>query len=416
MKKLIPFLIGIALVLTTASCSSKKDRAAELNDKKAAIEKLKAESSKKADELKKLQDELAKSDTANGGTAKEKLVATTAVTVQNFTHYIDLQGKIDADNISYISPRMGPGQVKAIFIKEGQMVKKGQLVLKLDDAIIRQQVQAVKQQAYAAKQQLEGIRTQLAFAKNIYTRQNNLWQQGIGTEVQLITAKTSVQGLENQLVAATEQVKAVAEQINVANAQLNTANVYSDVSGVAEQVNIRIGETFTGMSAMGAQIKIVNTSSLKVVTSIPENYLTRLRTGTPAEVTVTDINRVFNSSISLISQSVDANRGFTADIKIPFDVNLKPNQSAKVRIMDYSAANVIVIPINVVQTDEVGKYVYVLVKSSNGKATAQKKNINIGEVYGDKVEVKTGLTVGDLLITEGYQSVYEGQGITNEIK
>ncbi len=413
MKRVSTFLLGASLVITAISCSSKKDKAAELNDKKTAIEKLKAENSKKVEEIKKLQEELNAS--GGGEAAKVKLVGVAPVTTQNFVHYIDLQGKVDADNISYISPRMGPGQVRAIYVRQGQYVRKGQLVLKLDDAVMQQGVQAASQQAVAAKQQLEGIRTQLTFAKNIYQRQKNLWDQGIGTEVQLITAKTSVTGLENQLAAANEQVKGVYEQVNLAREQVKTTNVYSDVSGVADEVNIKIGETFTGMSVMGAQIKIVNTSSLKVVTSIPENYLTRVRTGTLAEVSVPDVNRNFNASVSLISQSVDANRGFTADIKIPYDASLKPNQSAKVRIMDYSAPNAVVIPINVVQSDEAGKYVYVLVKSSNGKATAQKRNINIGEVYGSNVEVKTGLVAGEQLITEGYQNLYENQAISTSL-
>jgi membrane fusion protein (multidrug efflux system) len=216
MKRINHFIICASLVLVAASCSSKKDTNASLNDKKVQLEKLKAENSKKAEEIKKLQEDINAKDTTNGNGAKVALVAVTPVTIQNFTHYIDLQGKVDADNISYISPRGMPGQVKAIYISQGQFIKKGQLVLRLDDAIMRQQVQGVRQQAIAARQQLEGIKTQLNFARNIYTRQQNLWDQGIGTEVQVITAKTSVNGLENQLAAANEQVKAVSQQVNVA--------------------------------------------------------------------------------------------------------------------------------------------------------------------------------------------------------
>jgi membrane fusion protein (multidrug efflux system) len=101
---------------------------------------------------------------------------------------------------------------------------------------------------------------------------------------------------------------------------------------------------------------------------------------------------------------------------VPYDPQLKPNQAAQVRILDYSAANTIVIPINTVQTDETGKYVYVLQKTSNGKAIAKKKSINVGEVYGNNAEVKTGLQAGDQLITEGYQNIYEGQNITTAVK
>ena len=402
MKRIIQCCIILLLVVTAVSCKGKKDVTASVNEKKVRLEKLKSESGKTAEEIKKLQDELALTDSSTANSAKIKLVAVSPVTVQNFTHYIDLQGKVDADNISYISPRGMGGQVRAVFVQQGQAVRKGQLLLKLDDAIIRQQVTA-------ARQQLAGIRTQLGFAKNIAARQKNLWDQGIGTEVQLITANTNVQALQNQLSAANEGVKVSVEQ-------LNTANVYSDVSGIADVVNIRVGETFTGMGAMGPQIKIVNTSSLKVVTSIPENYIGRLRKGSPAEITITDIGRIINAPVSLISQSVDAaSRGFVAEIKVPYDPMLKPNQSAKVRIVDYAAANAIVIPINVVQTDETGKYVYVLEKRANGRTVAKKKIINIGEVYSNNVEVKTGLAAGEMLITEGYQSIYEGQGITTEV-
>jgi membrane fusion protein, multidrug efflux system len=404
MKQVKTFGLIITAAVILASCGgSKKDGEALINDKKAAIEKLKADKSKTDAEIKKLQDELLKIDSNSANAAKIKLVTVAPVTTQNFQHFIDLQGKVDADNISYISPRMGPAQVKAVYVTQGQFVKKGQLLLKLDDAIMRQNVTAVKQQ-------LEGIKTQLGYAKNLYQRQKNLWDQGIGTEVQLITAKTNVTGLENQLTAVGEQVK-------VAQEQLNTANVYSDVTGIADIVAIRVGETFMGMTQQGTpQIKIVNTSSLKVVTNVPENYLTRMRKGSPVEITIPDAGKKINSIISLISQSIDPlQRGFIAEAKIPYDATLKPSQSAVVKILDYTAANAVVIPVNVVQSDETGKYVYVLSKSSNGKTTAHRVIVAIGEVYGENVEIKAGLKAGDQLVTEGFQNLYEGQTITTTL-
>jgi membrane fusion protein, multidrug efflux system len=390
----------ITAVVILASCGgSKKDGDAELNDKKAALEKLKNSKATAEAEIKKLQEELTKIDTSAASIAKIKLVSVASVTTQNFQHFIDLQGHVDADNISYITPRGMGGQVKAIYIKQGDFVKKGQLVLKLDDAIMRQGV-------VASKQQLEGIRTQLGYAKNIYQRQKNLWDQGIGTEVQLISAKTSVTGLENQLSALGEQVK-------LTQVQLNTANVYSDVSGIADIVNVKIGETFGGFG----QIKIVNTSSLKVVTNVPENYLTRMHKGSQVQITIPDAaNKKINSSISLISQSIDPlQRGFVAEAKIPYDAMLKPSQSAVVKILDYAVANAVVIPINVVQSDETGKYVYVQIKSSNGKTLAHRVIVVIGEVYGEMVEIKAGLKAGDELVTEGFQNLYEGQLIATTL-
>lgn len=405
MKKITQITMLSLLVLFIASCgNSKKESAAILNEKKVTLEKLKKDRTSMDDQIKKLQEEVNKLDTNAVNTSKIKLVSVSAVTTLNFQHFIDLQGKVDAENISYISPRMGPAQVKAVYIHQGQYVKKGQLLLKLDDAILRQQL-------VASRQQLEGIKTQLSFAKNLYQRQKNLWDQGIGTEVQLITAKTNVESLENQLKASNEQVK-------VAAVQLNTSNVYSDVNGVADVVNIRVGETFSGMTAQGQyQIKIVNTGSLKVVANVPENYITRLRKGSPVQVNIPDANRTIKSSISLISQSIDPTlRGFIAEARIPYDASLKPNQSVVMKILDYSAPNAIVIPVNIVQSDETSKYVYVMEKLSNGKTVARKKAIIIGEVNGNLVEVKTGLVPGEQIITEGYQNLYEGQLIGTDMK
>ncbi|MFZ1454309.1 MAG: efflux transporter periplasmic adaptor subunit, partial [Ferruginibacter sp.] len=94
---------------------------------------------------------------------------------------------------------------------------------------------------------------------------------------------------------------------------------------------------------------------------------------------------------------------------------LKPNQSAIMRILDYAAANAVVIPVNTVQSDETTKYVYILTQLSNGKSIAKKVPVVIGEVYGNNVEIKAGLKAGDQLITEGYQNIYDGQMISTSI-
>ncbi|MEO7445180.1 MAG: efflux RND transporter periplasmic adaptor subunit [Ferruginibacter sp.] len=402
-RKIILLLSLTVIIGMMGACSnSKKESTASLTEKKVKLEQLKKDKAGLDADIQKLQAEIAKLDTAGGAGTNARLVGVQPVAVQDFHHYIDLQGKVDAQNTSYISPRMGPAQVKAVYVHPGQFVKKGQLLLKLDDAIIRQQV-------VASRQQLEGIRTQLTLARSLYDRQQNLWKQGIGTEVQLLTARTNVQGLENQLRASGEQVK-------VAQEQLNTSNVYSDVSGVADIVNIRVGEIFMGMGANGQpQIKIVNTSNLKVVANVPENYVSRITKGTPVRITVPNAGRTINSTISLLSQSIDpTQRGFIAEAKINSDAALKPNQSVVMQIEDYSAKGAMVIPINVVQSDEKNKYVYVMEKTSNGKMVAKKKIINLGEVYDNLVEVKTGLAANDMLITEGYQSIYEGQVVTTQ--
>lgn len=394
MHSFIRLSLIAAIALFIISCGAKKDN--ELTAKKEKLEKLKKDEAQTTAEIKKLELEIEKLDTANAKTEKAKLVVLDTVKNESFTHYIDLQGRVDAENISYISPRGAGGQVKAVYVKEGQYVKKGQLLLKLDDAIIRQNVAA-------ASQGLAGIKNQLELAKSLYERTKNLWDQHIGTEVQLLQAKTNVDVLENQLKTQQENIKSAQEQ-------LNTTSVISNVSGVADEVTIHAGEMFTGAPTAG--IKIVNTSDLKVVTDIPENYLSRVKKGTPVLISIPDINKSYNSAISLISQSISASsRGFIAEAKIPNDKSLKPNLTAMVKIQDYSIPNATTVPVNILQTDEQGKFVLVAVKEGN-TMVARKRPVQVGELYGERLEVKNGLKTGDVIITDGFQSVYDGQVIT----
>lgn len=391
------FIISAIFLLLMSSCSnSKKENSARINEKKEELENAKAEKAKLEEKIKTLENSIAILDPASGNAQNAKLVAVQTLEPNEFSHYIELQGKVDAENISYVTPRGGPGQVRAVYVKKGDYVKKGQLLLKLDDAILRQNV-------IAARQGLESIKTQLSYAKNIYQRQKNLWDQNIGTEVQLITAKNNVASLENQLSAAQENIKVVQEQFK-------TTNVYSDVNGTADEVNIRVGETFTGMPPNG--IKIVNNSSLKVAGNIPENYLNSIHVGTPVVVQVPDINRTFNTTISFTASAIDPlTRGFGIEAKLPTDNQLKPNQIALLKIQDYAAANAIAIPINTLQNDEKGKFVMV-VSTEKGKVVARKRTVEIGLLNNDKLEIKGGLKAGDVLITEGFQSLYDGQLIT----
>jgi membrane fusion protein (multidrug efflux system) len=394
MQKIITVLF-ITATLTLASCGNKGGGDNTLAGKKAQLEKLKKEQASNEDKIKSLEKDIAKLDTSSNKEDVAKLVGTVAVAPQNFSHYIDLQGRVEAEDISYISPRLGGGQVRAVYVKRGDYVKKGQLLLKLDDAIVKQQVAA-------SKQSTETIKTQLTLAKDVYNRRNNLWKQGIGTEIELITARTNVESLEKQLAAANENIKVQQEQ-------QSGANVYSDVDGIADEVNVRVGEMFTGFAGTLPQIKIVNTSNLKIITDVPENYSGKVRQGSTLLVTLPDINKTFNATVNVSGKVIDPNsRSFRAEAKLPQDNLIRPNQIAQVRILDYSAPNAIAIPVNTVATDEKGKYVYVAI-NEGGKLIARKKQIVVGELYNELIEVRSGLTSGDQLINDGYQSIYDGQ-------
>ena len=377
MIQLIKQVTVLAIILSLAACGAKPK--GSLAEKKAELDKLKKEQSTLSDKIKNLENDIAKADTSAVKENIAKLVGVTTVATQDFKHYIELTGRVDADNISYISPRLGPGQVKAVYVKRGDYVKRGQLLLKL------------------------------AFAKDLYNRQNNLWKQGIGTEVQLLTAKNNVESLEKQLKAGEENIKTIQEQANA-------SNIYSDVDGIADIVDIRVGEIFTGAGAMGPQIKIVNTNNLKVITDIPENYSAKVKNGSRVVVSIVELNKTYNTSISFSGKVINPNnRSFIAEAKLPYDGFIRPNQLAQVKIEDYSVANAIVVPVNIVGTDDKGKYVYVVVKEGT-KLLAKKKAIVVGELYNQFIEVKTGIAAGDILITDGYQNIYDGQLLKVDVK
>lgn len=381
-------ILMMAILVSLASCGGKNENA-DLKEKKNKLEELKKQQAKLNDDVIKLEAEILLADPSSKKDEKAKLVSLSTITQQAFTHYIDLQGKIDAVNIAYVAPRNGSGGlVKELYVKKGDYVTKGQVLLKLDDAVI--------------KRQLDQLQTQLNFAKDIYQRQQNLWKESIGTEVQLITAKNTVDNLERQM--------------SIIKEQQSYTNVTADIEGVLDDVNIRVGEFFTGMTAAGPQIKIVNTHDLKVTAQIPENYLEKVRVGSHIKITLPDINKTIDAVVSVSGKLIDANsRSFYVEAKLPTDKDLRPNQIALVKIQDYASPNAIAIPVNTLQTDDKGKFVMIAVKE-NGKTIAHKKIVAIGELYNDQIEIKSGLLQGDQLIIDGFQGLYEGQVITTDAK
>jgi multidrug efflux pump subunit AcrA (membrane-fusion protein) len=207
------------------------------------------------------------------------------------------------------------------------------------------------------------------------------------------------------------------KQISALKETWTTSFVYAPLSGVADEVNIKAGEVFTGYQNQEPQIRIINGASMKVITDVPENYVSRIKKGSAVEIVVPDLsNTTIQSSINLIGASINPNsRGFVTESRVPSSSGLKINQVALVRIRDYSSPNAISVPVNVVQTDEKGKYVYVAVKEAD-VMKARKKTVIAGEVYNGMIEVKMGLTATDQVITEGYQNVYDGQTVTTSAK
>ena len=380
MHKILTVVLSSSILLASCGSSSVKNTDT-LEGKKAELANLKDQQDKLTKEIASLQAEIVKADPSSAVVEKAKLVTLTPLAPTAFTHYIDLQGNVNVDDQSYIAPRNGTGGVvRQRLVNIGDHVKKGQLLLKLDDAIQRQQ--------------LSTAQTQLAYAQDIYKRRKNLWDEKIGTEVDLINAKNQVDQADNQVKLSQEQ--------------LDFTNVYADIKGVVDNITVKVGEMFTG----GQQLHLVSDDNLKVVVAVPEIYQQRVKVGTPVKITLPGLNnKTIPGIVHVSGKTIDpGSRAFSVEIRISGD-DIRANQLAIVSLQDYTATNALTIPVNTLQTDEKGKYVMVGV-TDNGKTVAKKRSVTIGQSYSDKIEVKSGLQAGDQLITDGFQGLYEGQLIT----
>ena len=391
MKKMkhISKVFFLSILSLAVACGGKDN---SIEGKKASLESLKKQALELNAQIANLEKELAKSGA--GATAQAVVVNISPVVAQDFNHYIEIQGKIESESVSFVTPRAGGGQVKAVYVKRGDKVKKGQLLLQLDNSLIKQSVAA-------AAQNIETVKAQAALAKSVYEKQKNLWEQNIGSEIQLLTAKTNAEALGSQL-------KAAMEQLGMAKDQLAFTSIYSDVDGVAEEVNVKVGEIFMG----AGQLKIVNTDRLKLTSQVPENYAGKINVGTDVTLIFPDLDKTLDTKLTVVGRVIDPlSRSFFVEAKLPMDKNFRPNQLAQVKIKDYTKKNAISIPINIVQNDDKGKFVYVAA-NENGKLVARKRMVTTGEFYANAIEILSGLAAGEQVVTEGYQNIFDGQNLT----
>ena len=373
MKKLI-YLPVLFLFL---ACGSKS----ELDKKKEQLNSLRTEQQDISAQITTLEKEIAVLDTSKHE-EKPKLVAVEPVTEGNFNHYIDLQGVVDSDENIAIQPGM-PGVVTRVLVQEGDAVSAGQLLAEIDNRTIREG--------------MEQLQTNISFAKTTYEKQERLWKQKIGSEMQYLQAQTQYQSLQRGL--ATMQ------------AQLDMTRIKSPISGVVDEVNIKVG----GYAAPGPGLfRVVNSNKLKVTCKVADSYISKVKMGAPVSVYLKDIDDTLKGNVSFISKSVNAmTRTFLVEVRVPgAGKDIRPNMLATVSINDENQASAISVPSNLIQRDANGQK-YLLVSENSGKALkARKKVVNTGLSYGDRTVVTEGITGNDQLITSGYQEVVDGQTIT----
>lgn len=363
-----------ALIIFIAACN--QPGAGDKNSKLAALRKQYTEIGEK---IKTLEKEIALADTS-APAEKIKPVAVTEVRPQSFTHYLDIQGKVDASENITISAKM-PGTITKVNVEAGDEAKVGQILAETDNA--------------AMLQGLEELKTGLAFATNVYNKQKNLWEQKIGSEIQYLTAKNTKEGLEQKMKTLTEQIE--------------MTYIKSPINGTVDEVYFKIGQT---VSPGYPAVRIVNTSSLKAKAEVAEGFASQVKKGNNVEIGFPDLQKDISSKISFVAKAINQlTRTFTIEADLPAKEEFHPNMVAVLKVVDYKTDSAFVVPLNIIQNSEDGTYIMVAL-DDNGKTVARKKLINVGRTYGGQAEIISGISAGEKVITTGYQSLNNGELIS----
>lgn len=379
MKKIL-YISLLGLLITSCGGDSKTasvDKAIESKDL-ATIKASRAEIQKQYDaigaELAKLDLAIAELDTLK----KSALVTTAIVNDTIFTHYIDIQGNVDTKQNLIIYPEYS-GVLTQVYVKSGQKVNKGQILARIDDG--------------GLSNQLAQMETQATLAKTTFERQKNLWDKKIGSEIQFLQAKTNYEA----------QMKAVAQM----RAQLGKTIVKAPFSGVIDEVITEKGQVV----GPGQQLmRIVNLSDMYVSANVPESFIGKIKNGAIVDVEVKSTGKTYKGKVRQIGNYINPNnRNFSIEVAVPNSDNLlRPNQVAVLKIEDYKKPNAILVPESIVTENAVGEKIIYTVDTSGKETKAIKKTIVVGLTSGANIEVKSGLNKGEQIIIEGARSVQNG--------
>ncbi len=329
-------------------------------------------------EITQLEEELAKLDPSKAKAEKIVPVTTQILNPADFEHYVEVQGKVESNKSIMVSPQTG-GRLIQVTVQEGQRVNKGHVMARIDDAVI--------------KRNIEEIQTQLDLATVLFEKQENLWKQEIGTEVQYLSAKSQKESLERRLETLKEQQA--------------LAIVRAPQTGTVDDVMNRVGETV----APGQPVfLLINNSDLSLSAELSEAYAPFVRRGDQVELSFPILDRTMKAKVKRVGEVINpVNRTFTVEVDLPRSRDYKPNMFGMISINDRTLKDVITIPQSIIQKSDDGEFVYLAVEEGNW--VARRRIIETGLSYDGMIEVKSGLSPQDRLIMAGYKSLSDGQRV-----
>lgn len=352
-------------------------------DKQAQLEKLKQQRDDLNAQIEQLETELSGTPALaqTNSKVKVKYVNVINVSPEPFDHFIEIQGSVESDN-DIIVPAQSSGVVKSIFVEIGDKVEKGQLLAKLDAAVFERSI--------------EELKTGLELATTVFERQERLWNQKIGSEIQYLQAKNTKESFEKKLATVKEQYE--------------MTKIKSPIAGQVDDVMIKVGQ----MAAAGfGTFKVVQVSDLKIKASLSEKYITKVKPGDPVNVYIPVLDRHYKQKVQASANVINPdNRTFSIEVSIPQnDKEIKPNMVAVLDINDYSNDSSLVVPLKVVQYTGKDQFLFVATHSNNGWM-AEKRYVKTGYNSDSKVEVARGINDGEKVIVFGYQNLGDGEAIS----
>jgi membrane fusion protein (multidrug efflux system) len=364
-----------AIALGAVACSNEKTT--DLTQLQGERDSLVAISQTAAARIQEIDAELAALDSTRDLTS----VTLLEVQPENFVHAFEALGKVEADRSVNLLPEMG-GQIKRVLVSEGDRVAAGQTLVEIDNSVMRST--------------LDEIKKSLNLAVTLFEKQERLWKQGIGSEVQYLQAKTNKESLE--------------QRIQTLQTQMAMTRVKAPFAGTVDEMNAKEGEFAAPGMALG---RLISAGKAAVTVDIPESYSNVVGKGQKVDLLFPSINKTLEARVTQVSDYINPdNRSFKVYVNLPATGEFKPNMLAKVRVRDYEANQALSVPSALVQQDmNGGQYVFVFKAVKGGIGLVEKRPVTIGKNNGSQVEIASGLKMGEILVDKGARTVRDGQSV-----
>ena len=372
-------IFTLFLVITLISCedNSTLQSVLESNDVEKIKLKRKEIATSQQDFFNKLQIIDNKLDELNTN-PQLPIVEVLKINSVEFDHYIQVQGSVKSDELINIFPEFS-GIIKNIYVKSGDIVKKGQRLIKIDDG--------------GLKEQLSQLEIGFELTKTTFERQKRLWDQNIGSEIKFLESKTMHESQKQGIKQLKKQIKKTL--------------IEAPFSGTIDNVLAKKGEVvYPGRSNL---MMLLNLDNLYIESNVPEKYIASIKSGNKALVHFPLLDKTISTTVRQSGNYINPiNRTFKIELKIEKNnLNIKPNLNSKVNINDYSNKEALLINQNFISIDSNNKeYVY-KTYNKNNKTYVSKTTIVTGKNDGVNVEVLSGLKPGDKIVSEGIRKLVD---------